>query len=98
MEVIEHLVHDHPVNSGFEIAMESVHTPNGYVQNQSDRLIPSLMEVFDDIPFKECQKWSDINKWLEVNCDNLHGLYILQMEKDIQIANVILEFSVKKIL
>ena len=98
MELIEHLEHDSPINPGFDIAMESVQTPNGYVFTQSERLIPSLVEVFNKIPFKESKKWSEINKWLEFNCDNLHSLYILQIEKDIQISNVILEFSVKRIL
>ncbi len=98
MEKVEHLKHNSPANSGFEIAMESVYTPNGFVYNQSVRLLPSLIKVFDDIPFQEFNKWSEVNKWLEANCENLHGLYILQMEQDIQIANVILEFSVKAIL
>ena len=98
MELYEHLKHDSPVNAGFEIAMESVLTPDGYVFTQSQRLMPSLIEVFDAIPFKESSKWSDINKWLEVNCNNLHSLYMLQLEKDMQIANVILEFSIKKLL
>ena len=98
MELINHLIHDSPVNSGFEIAMESVHTPNGFVYNQSVRLLPSLIKVFDEIPFQDFTKWSEVNKWLESNCENLHGLYILQMEQDIQIANVILEYSVNGIL
>ena len=98
MELIKHLEHDLPINSGFEMAMESVQTVNGFVHNQSDRLMPSLIELFDEIPFNECHKWSDINRWLDANCDNLHGLYKLQIEREIQIANVILEYSIKKIL